>query len=166
MSESSGLLPFLPRKTTPLRKLFTVWLCAEKILKINFQTSNFLCLEVKMNTVCNKLLEYGTQCSDDPLPLIFGDRVPPCSLGCPGTHCVDQAGLNRHALPCLALVHEHIPAPVFPSVYLHVFLRGWPHDFRNWRHTYHDLVFRCSGDATVIEIVPLPIIFVFCKSSI
>ena len=29
----------------------------------------------------------------------FPDRVSPCSLGCPGTHSVDQAGLEVRNLP-------------------------------------------------------------------
>jgi hypothetical protein len=33
---------------------------------------------------------------------VFGDRVLLCSLGCPGTHSVDQAGLELRNLPASA----------------------------------------------------------------
>ena len=34
--------------------------------------------------------------------LVFGDRVSLCSPGCPGTHSVDQAGLELRNLPASA----------------------------------------------------------------
>jgi hypothetical protein len=34
--------------------------------------------------------------------LVFRDRVSLCSLGCPGTHFVDQAGLELRDLPASA----------------------------------------------------------------
>jgi hypothetical protein len=34
--------------------------------------------------------------------LVFQDRVSLCSPGCPGTHCVDQAGLELRNLPASA----------------------------------------------------------------
>jgi hypothetical protein len=34
--------------------------------------------------------------------LVFRDRVFPCSPGCPGTHFVDQAGLELRNLPASA----------------------------------------------------------------
>jgi hypothetical protein len=34
--------------------------------------------------------------------VVFQDRVSLCSLGCPGTHCVDQAGLELRNLPASA----------------------------------------------------------------
>jgi hypothetical protein len=34
--------------------------------------------------------------------LISSDRVSLCSPGCPGTHCVDQAGLELRNLPASA----------------------------------------------------------------
>jgi hypothetical protein len=34
--------------------------------------------------------------------LVFRDRVPLCSPGCPGTHSVDQAGLELRNLPASA----------------------------------------------------------------
>ena len=34
--------------------------------------------------------------------LVFRDRVSLCSPGCPGTHCVDQAGLELRNLPASA----------------------------------------------------------------
>jgi hypothetical protein len=34
--------------------------------------------------------------------LVFWDRVSPCSPGCPGTHFVDQAGLELRNLPASA----------------------------------------------------------------
>jgi hypothetical protein len=33
---------------------------------------------------------------------VFGDRVSLCSPGCPGTHSVDQAGLELRSLPASA----------------------------------------------------------------
>jgi hypothetical protein len=36
------------------------------------------------------------------LLLFFGDRVSLCSPGCPGTHSVDQAGLELRNLPASA----------------------------------------------------------------
>jgi hypothetical protein len=35
----------------------------------------------------------------DSIFLVFRDRVYLCSLGCPGTHSVDQAGLELKNLP-------------------------------------------------------------------
>jgi hypothetical protein len=34
--------------------------------------------------------------------VFFRDRVSPCSSGCPGTHFVDQAGLELRNLPVSA----------------------------------------------------------------
>jgi hypothetical protein len=34
--------------------------------------------------------------------LVFRDRVPLCNLGCPGTHFVDQAGLELRNPPASA----------------------------------------------------------------
>jgi hypothetical protein len=34
--------------------------------------------------------------------LVFRDRVSLCSPGCPGTHCVDQAGLELRNPPASA----------------------------------------------------------------
>jgi hypothetical protein len=34
--------------------------------------------------------------------VVFRDRVSLCSLGCPGTHSVDQAGLKLRNLPASA----------------------------------------------------------------
>jgi hypothetical protein len=34
--------------------------------------------------------------------LVFQDRVPLCSCGCPGTHSVDEAGLKLRNLPASA----------------------------------------------------------------
>jgi hypothetical protein len=34
--------------------------------------------------------------------LVFGDRVSLCSLGCPGTHFVDQVGLELRDPPASA----------------------------------------------------------------
>jgi hypothetical protein len=40
--------------------------------------------------------------SSPPPPLVFRDRVSLCSPGCPGTHSVDQAGLELRNPPASA----------------------------------------------------------------
>jgi hypothetical protein len=57
---------------------------------------------------CTCSLKYNNNNDDDDdddnnsnnNKLLFPDRVSMCSPGCPGTHCVDQAGLElRNRLP-------------------------------------------------------------------
>jgi hypothetical protein len=55
---------------------------------------------------------------------LFQDRVSLCSLGCPGTHCVDQAGLelrNLSASACqvLGLKACTITAQLHYHLYFH-----------------------------------------------
>jgi hypothetical protein len=47
--------------------------------------------EVGAGTRAQVLWKCSMDCS---LLLFIWDKVPPCSHGCPGTHCVDQAGLK------------------------------------------------------------------------
>ena len=50
-------------------------------------------------------LSYVTEACLEPfllLLLVFRDRVSLCSPGCPGTHSVDQVGLELRNLPAFA----------------------------------------------------------------
>jgi hypothetical protein len=50
----------------------------------------------------------------DASTFCFQDRVSLCSLGCPGTHSVDQAGLELKRSTCLCL-----PSAVIKGVHHH-----------------------------------------------
>jgi hypothetical protein len=47
--------------------------------------------------------------------LVFRDRVSLCSPGCPGTHSVDQAGLELRNLPAFASRVLGLSAPPLPG---------------------------------------------------
>jgi hypothetical protein len=57
----------------------------------------------------------------------FRDRVSLCSSGCPGTHSVDQAGLELRNLPASASrvikgMHHHCPGKLFFFFFNYVYV--------------------------------------------
>jgi hypothetical protein len=55
-------------------------------------------------------------------PLVFRDRVSLCCPGCPGTHSVDQAGLELRSLPASAsqVRHHRLALFFFFKIYLFI----------------------------------------------
>ena len=45
----------------------------------------------------------------DFISLCFQDKVSLCSPGCPGTHAVDQAGLEHRDLPASTEIKRYVP---------------------------------------------------------
>jgi hypothetical protein len=61
-----------------------------------FNTKEYL---TSLNIVC---VQFFCYCFFVLFGLAFRDRVSPCSPGCPGTHSVDQAGLEPRNSPASA----------------------------------------------------------------
>jgi hypothetical protein len=64
-------------------------------------------LETTLYLTMGQLITHQTISQDRGIPfpfffLVFRDRVSLCSPGCPGTHSVDQAGLELRSLPASA----------------------------------------------------------------
>jgi hypothetical protein len=90
--------------------------------------------------------------------LVFGDRVSLCSPGYPGTHFVDQAGLERRNPPASASQVLGLKAcATTPHLFVRFFKVNvhWASPFRNTMLVHALQLFVCAFSLTAVMVMIL-----------